>query len=145
VIIAGGAAAIAKWSHAWWWLVVVTAAAAAVAPPALAALSQGSQRRQETGRRGPDCKGPPARADASFPLLGPPTWRHEFTRTSCPFPTSTGTKKTPSELICAPGARLLIGSSMVAKTRMAAGVIAEEFGSWPVAIPDSKTTLADLE
>ena len=50
VIIAGGAAAIAKWSHAWWWLVVVTAAAAAVAPPALAALSQGSQRRQETGR-----------------------------------------------------------------------------------------------
>ncbi len=40
---------------------------------------------------------------------------------------------------------LLIGSSMVGKTKMAARVIAEEFGSWPVAIPDSKTALADLD
>jgi MoxR-like ATPase len=30
---------------------------------------------------------------------------------------------------------LLIGSSMVGKTKMAARVIAEEFSSWPVAIP----------
>ena len=34
---------------------------------------------------------------------------------------------------------------MVGKTKMAARVIAEEFGSWPVAIPDSKTALADLD
>ena len=40
---------------------------------------------------------------------------------------------------------LLIGSSMVGKTRMAVQVIAEEFGSRPVAIPDSKTALADLD
>ena len=40
---------------------------------------------------------------------------------------------------------LLIGSSMVGKTKMAAHLIAEEFGHWPVAIPDSKTALADLE
>ena len=40
---------------------------------------------------------------------------------------------------------LLIGSSMVGKTKMAAQVIAGEFGSWPVAIPDSKTALADLD
>ena len=52
VIIAGGAAAVAKWPHAWWWLVVVMAVAAAVTPPALAALSQASQRRQEIGTGG---------------------------------------------------------------------------------------------
>jgi len=34
---------------------------------------------------------------------------------------------------------------MVGKTKMAARVIAEEFNSWPVAIPDSKTTLAELD
>src|SRR6266702_1730029 len=50
VIIAGGAAAVAKWPHAWWWLAVVTAAAAALAPPALAAASQASQRRREDAR-----------------------------------------------------------------------------------------------
>ena len=50
VIVAGGAAAVAKWPHAWWWLVVVMAGAAAVIPPALAAFWQGSQRRREIGR-----------------------------------------------------------------------------------------------
>jgi tetratricopeptide (TPR) repeat protein len=34
---------------------------------------------------------------------------------------------------------------MVGKTKMAAQVIAEEFSSWPVAIPDSKTALAALD
>ena len=33
---------------------------------------------------------------------------------------------------------------MVGKTKMAARVIAEEFASWPIAIPDSKTALAEL-
>ena len=42
---------------------------------------------------------------------------------------------------------LLIGSSMVGKTKMAARVITEDevFATWPVAIPDSKTALADLD
>jgi tetratricopeptide (TPR) repeat protein len=40
---------------------------------------------------------------------------------------------------------LLIGSSMVGKTKMAARIIAEEFSAWPVAIPDSRTALADLD
>jgi len=40
---------------------------------------------------------------------------------------------------------LLIGSSMVGKTKMAAQVLAEEFISWPVAIPDSKTALAEMD
>jgi len=34
---------------------------------------------------------------------------------------------------------------MVGKTKMAAQVLAEEFISWPVAIPDSKTALAEMD
>lgn len=40
---------------------------------------------------------------------------------------------------------LLVGSSMVGKTRMAARVITEEFGFWPVVIPDSMTAIAELD
>jgi tetratricopeptide (TPR) repeat protein len=39
---------------------------------------------------------------------------------------------------------LLVGSSMVGKTRMAAEVVKSLFSGWPVVIPDSKTALADL-
>ena len=82
----------------------------------------------------------------SFLLPGPMNWRRGSIRRSCLFRIFTGMKKTPSALICAPGDPvLLIGSSMVGKTKMAARVIAEEFSSWPVAIPDRKTALADLD
>ena len=53
VVVAGGAAAVGKWPHAWWWLVVATAATAAVMPPALTAISQASQRRKEIARTAP--------------------------------------------------------------------------------------------
>ena len=39
---------------------------------------------------------------------------------------------------------LLVGSSMVGKTRMAAEVVKSLFSAWPVVIPDSKTALAAL-
>jgi tetratricopeptide (TPR) repeat protein len=40
---------------------------------------------------------------------------------------------------------LLVGPSMVGKTKMAARVIADHFGSWPAIIPDSKAVLATLD
>jgi hypothetical protein len=53
------------------------------------------------------------------------------------------------EVICAHLRReqpvLLVGSSMVGKTRMAAQIIQREFGNRPVAIPDTKAALADLD
>ena len=39
---------------------------------------------------------------------------------------------------------LLVGSSMVGKTRMAAEVVKSLFSAWPVVIPDGKTALAAL-
>jgi hypothetical protein len=50
VIIAGGAAAVAKWPHARWWLVVVMAAAAAVMPCIV--TGRAAMTRDRTDRAG---------------------------------------------------------------------------------------------
>src|SRR5438034_10833209 len=50
VIITAGAAAVAKWPHAWWWLIVVTAVVAAATPGVLTTVSEIVQRRRETAR-----------------------------------------------------------------------------------------------
>src|SRR5712692_9234443 len=50
VTVAGGAAAITLWPHAWWWLTLITAVSVAVVPPVTAAASQGLQRRQQIAR-----------------------------------------------------------------------------------------------
>ena len=147
VIIAGGAAAVAKWPHAWWWLVVVMAAAAAVVPPALAALSQGSQRRQEIGRAArAGLQGTTGAGGRKLPTAGTADLEARVHQTVLPIPyIHRDEEDTIRAYLRAGRPVLLIGSSMVGKTKMAARVIAEEFGSWPVAIPDSKTALADLD
>ena len=147
VIIAGGAAAVAKWPHAWWWLVVVMAVAAAVMPPALAALSQASQRRQEIGRAArAGLQGTTGTGGGKLPAAGTADLEARVHQTVLPIPyIHRDEEDTIRAYLRAGRPVLLIGSSMVGKTKMAARVIAEEFGSWPVAIPDSKTALADLD
>jgi tetratricopeptide (TPR) repeat protein len=147
VIIAGGAGAIVKWPHGWWWLVVVTAAAAAMAPLVLAALSEASQRRREVARTarsalqemtGTDGSVLPRAENAELEA------RVHHMVLALPY-IHRDEEETIRAHLRAGHPVLLIGTSMVGKTKMAARVIAEEFGSWPVAIPDSKTALADLD
>jgi hypothetical protein len=147
VIFAGGAGAVAKWPHAWWWLVVVMAVAAAAMPPALAALSQASQRRQEIGRTArAGLQGTTGTDGDKLPAAGTADLEARVHQTVLPVPyIHRDEEDTIRARLRARRPVLLIGSSMVGKTKMAARVIAEEFGSWPVAIPDSKTVLADLE
>ena len=147
VIIAGGAAAVAKWPHAWWWLVVVTATAAAAAPPALVAMSQGSQRRQETDRVArTGLQGTTGAGGGELPTAGTADLAARVHQSVLLIPyIHRDEEETIRAHLRARRPLLLIGSSMVGKTRMAAWVIAEEFGSWPVAIPDSKTALRDLD
>ena len=117
-------------------------------PPALAALSQAfaATAGDRAGSAGRAARRPPVRAGASFLLPGPPTWRRGSTRRSLPIPyIHRDEEDTIRAHLRARRPVLLIGSSMVGKTKMAARVIAEEFGSRPVAIPDSKTALADLD
>ena len=153
VIIAGGAAAVATWPHAWWWLVVVMAVAAVVIPPALAALSQALEGRQ--GRLKEIARamrialqGTTGTDRSKLPAAGTADLEARVHQTVLPIPYI---KRDKEDTIRAHlhGGRpvLLIGSSMVGKTKMAARVITEDevFATWPVAIPDSKTALADLD
>jgi hypothetical protein len=147
VIIAGGAAAVAKWPHAWWWLAVVTAAAAALAPPALAAASQASQRRREDARAARAGLQGTTGADGSIlPAAGSADLEARVHPAVLTIPYIHRDEEDAMRALLHAGRPvLLVGSSMVGKTKIAARVIAEEFGSWPVAIPDSKTALADLD
>lgn len=147
VILAGGAAAVAKWPHAWWWLVVVMAGAAAVMPPALAALSQTSQRRQEIGRAArAGLQGTTGTGGRKLPTAETARLEARVHPTVLPIPyIHRDEEGTIRDHLRARHPVLLIGSSMVGKTKMAARVIAEGFGSWPVVIPDSKTALAELD
>jgi tetratricopeptide (TPR) repeat protein len=147
MIIAGGAAAVAKWPHGWWWLVAIAAVAAAVAPPALAALSQGSQRRQEMRRVArAGLQGIIGAEEGKLPAAGTADLEARVHESVLPIPYIHRDEEDTIRAHMRVGRPvLLIGSSMVGKTKMAARVIAEEFGSWSVAIPDSKTALADLD
>ena len=147
VIIVGGASAIAKWPHAWWWLVVLMAAAAAVMPPALAALSQWSQRRQDVERAmRTGLQATTGRGGGKLPTVRTAHLEARVHQTVLPVPyIPRDQEETIRAHLSAKRPVLLIGSSMVGKTKMAARVISEEFGSWRVVIPDSKRALAELD
>ena len=147
VIIAGGAAAVTKWPHAWWWLIVVMIAAAAVTPPALEALSQAMQRRREieqVARAG--LQGTTGTGGGTLPSVETADLEARVHQTVLAIPyVHRDEEDAIRAYLRSRRPVLLIGSSMVGKTKMAARVVAEEFGSWPVVIPDSKTALADLD
>ena len=147
VVVAGGAAAVAKWPHAWWWLIVVMAVGAAVIPLALGAISQAMQRRQEIARAArAGLQGTTGTGGGALPTVEAADLEARVHQTVLAVPYI---RRDDEDAICAylrsGHPVLLIGSSMVGKTKMAARVIAKQFGSWPVAIPDSKTALADLD
>ena len=147
VIVAGGAAAVAKWPNAWWWLIVVIVVAAAVMPPALAALSQASQRQREIeGAARTGMQGTASRDGGKLPTAEAADLEARVHQTVLSIPyIRRDEEATIRAHLRARRPVLIIGSSMVGKTKMAARIIAEEFSSWPVAIPDSKTSLADLD
>jgi predicted negative regulator of RcsB-dependent stress response len=146
VIIAGVAAAAVVWPHAWWWLVVAAAAAVVVVPAALAAAPLAWQRRREIGRatRGLQCT--TGAGGRKLPTAETADLEARVHQTVLTIPyIHRDEEATIRGLLRAGRPVLLIGSSMVGKTKTAARVIAEEFGSWPVAIPESKTALAELD
>ncbi len=147
VIVAGGAAAVAKWPHAWWWLVVVMLGAAAVTPPALAAALAASQRRQEFRRTARSAlQGISGTGGSKLPTAATADLEAGVHRSILPIPyIDRDEEDTIRAHLHKRHPVLLIGPSMVGKTKMAARIIAKEFGSWPVAIPKTKTALADLD
>ncbi len=145
VVIAGGAAAVVEWPHARWWLIVAAAAAGAVLPPALTALSQWLKGQEEMWRPVRVALGILGKRN-KLPLVRNTDLKARVNPTVLSIPyIHRDEEDTLRDHLRARHPVLLIGPSMVGKTTMAAQVIAEEFGSWPLAIPNSKTALADLE
>lgn len=118
-----------------------------MAPPALAAASQASQRRLEEARAArTGLQGTTGGNGSILPAARSADLGARVHQTVLAIPyIHRDEEDTMRALLRAGRPVLLIGSSMVGKTKMAARVIADEFGSWPVAIPDSKTALADLD
>jgi len=102
-VVAGGVAAVAKWPHAWWWVVIIAAVVAAMVLPALAQVAQRWQDIEGIMRAG--FKGTTGPAGASFLPSVQLAWRRGPTGLSMPSPTSAATRKKPSALTCATGAR----------------------------------------
>lgn len=147
VVVAGGAAAIAKWPHAWWWLIVVAAVAAAAAPPAIAAISKALQQRQHKARTyRSGLQGTTGADGLTLPLAGDADLEARVQQTVLAIPYIHRDDEDTIRAHLRAGRRvLLIGSSMVGKTKMAAQVMSKEFRDWPVAIPDRKTVFANLD
>ena len=138
---------MAKWPHAWWWLAVVTATAAAIAPLALSAAATVSQRRLGVARAVRGNLQLTAGADGStLPLAKSVNLETRVHQTVLTIPyIHRDEEQVMRDHLRAGRPVLLVGSSMVGKTKMAARVIADEFGSCRVVIPDSKTALAELD
>jgi hypothetical protein len=147
VIIVGGGAGVARWPRAWWWLVIVMVIAAAIVPPAVAAMAQASQRRQDLARIArAGLQGTVGRSGGRLPKVETADLEARVHQTVLAVPyIHRDDEDTIRAHLNARRPVLLIGSSMVGKTKVAARVIADNFSAWPVAIPDTKTALADLD
>lgn len=145
-IIAGVATAIPVWPHARWWLIVIAAGISVIIPSGASAVASTAQRRRESAkitrtelqgvsrRRGglPYVKDANLAAKAHRSVLAIP-YIHRDAEDAV---RNHLNHRTPV---------LLIGSSMVGKTRLAAEVITESFADWQVVIPDNKSALAKLD
>jgi tetratricopeptide (TPR) repeat protein len=146
-ITTGGAAALAKWPHARWWLVVVVVAAAAALPLALAALLSMMQRRREISQTAQTAfQGTAVRGGSELPAAKLDVLKARVHQTILPIPYI---HRDAEDMIRAHLHErrpvLLIGPSMVGKTRMAVQFITEELKSRPLAVPDNPAAFAELD
>ena len=147
VAVAAGAATIAAWPHAWPWVVVVTAVIAAGAPAVLSGLAAAQQRRAETAkavRQG--LQGTTGFAGDLLPLAAEADLGARVHRAVLELPYIHRDVEDQVRLHLAAGRPvLLVGSSMVGKTRMAATLIQDMFPARRVVIPDTREALASLD
>ena len=147
VVVVAGATAVAKWPHAWWWLIAATAVAAALATPAVSAVTSAAERRSDTARRiRTGLQGTIGNDGGRLPNVAHANLEARVHRAVLPIPYIPRDEEDQvRQHLLAGNPVLIVGSSMVGKTRMAAKVIAEMFGFKSAIIPDSKTALASLD
>ncbi|HEX8759715.1 MAG TPA: hypothetical protein VF734_06990, partial [Pseudonocardiaceae bacterium] len=144
-----GLAALQKWPGLWWW-VPVTAVGLAVIVSGIGPLWQrwreyeaaaaGKVRRSVRGTRGPagDRLSTVAEADLGMLRVHPAV-------VDVPYLHRRAKEQQVRERLRAGQPVLLIGSSMVGKTRLAAAVVRDLYPHRPVLIPDTTSALAALD
>jgi tetratricopeptide (TPR) repeat protein len=147
VALAAGAAAIAAWPHAWPWVVVITAVIAAGAPAVLAGLAAAQQRQAETAkavRQG--LQGTTGPGGDVLPLAAEADLDARVHRAVLELPYIHRDVEDQVRRYLADGRPvLLVGSSMVGKTKMAATLIQAILPARRVVIPDTREALASLD
>jgi TPR repeat protein len=149
LLVAGGLAAAQKWAGAWWWIPVSAAGLTAVvvgAGPlwqrwrtdqAAAAVKMRRSVRGTQGRAGDRL---PTVAEANLRTL-----RVHPAVIDVPYLHRVAKEQEVRELLIAGRPVLLVGSSMVGKTRLAAAVVRELYPDWRLLIPDTTSALLALD
>jgi tetratricopeptide (TPR) repeat protein len=147
VAVAAGAAVVAAWPHVWLWVVVVvsvTAAGVAAAQPNLAAAQQRWADTARVFRSG--LQGTRGRAGNVLPLAAEADLGARVHRAVFKLPYVHRDAEDEVRLHLTAGRPvLLVGSSMVGKTRMAGMLIRDMFPVRGVVVPDTREALASLD
>jgi hypothetical protein len=147
-VVAGGLAVAQKWTGAWWW---VSVAAAGVAPVVAGvgswqrwrehqAAAAVKVRRSVRGTHGPSGDRLRTVAETDLRML-----RVHRAVMDLPYLHRRAKEQEVREHFLARRPVLLVGSSMVGKTRLAAALVRELYADRPVLIPDTTTALAALD
>jgi tetratricopeptide (TPR) repeat protein len=147
-IVVSGVAAIAKWPHAWPWLTVGAAGVAAFVVPAVTLWNDARQRRADTARVvRTHAHGTKGSQGGELPLVKEMDLRRLRVHTAV---VDVPYVRRDEELLVRDHLRagrpvLIVGSSMVGKTRMAAEVVKDMFPDRPIVVPDTKAALKSLD
>jgi tetratricopeptide (TPR) repeat protein len=145
-VVVGGSAAVVPYPNAWRWLVVAGAAMAA-ALPVVYTLITAQQPQADARRRALNkLQNVGGRRRDQLPLVRAADLQQRVHRAVHSVPYVRRDKEDELEAHLLAGEPvLLVGSSMVGKTRMAATVVQRIFKDRRIAIPDSKDAIGDLQ
>ena len=143
------AGAVAVWPHTWPWLITIMVITASSAPVMISVLNTAQQRRVNTARvaRGA-LQGTTGPGGEVLPLVCDSWELLEARVHQAVVPISYIHRDIEEKLIGylqLGRPVLLVGSSMVGKTKMAVTLIQQRFSTRSIVIPDSKEALASLD
>jgi tetratricopeptide (TPR) repeat protein len=142
VVVASVGAGVAVWPHAWPWLLVGGTVAAVVLPKvSLAAGARRSLAREARAALQETTGG----IGDQLPTVGVADLGSRIHRAAEDLPyVRRDAEEQIREFLRSGEPVLLIGPSMVGKTRTAVTIVESVFAGWPVVIPDAKDSLARL-
>ena len=145
LLVVGGLAAAQQWIGIWWWIPFIAASLSTVVVGAgplwqrwreQQAAAAVKVRRSVHTAPGPGSNRLPTVAEVDLHVL-----RVHPTIINVPYLHRTAKERQVRELLCAGRPTLLVGSSMVGKTRLAAVVVHDLYPDRSMLIPDTTTAL----